>query len=251
MREVFNKNDWEHYAECYDVLNELRPYSDMFETVLATLGNIRYPLLDAGCGTGNLIAQLPAHSTAKVVGIDASMAMLARANVKCPRAEFWLADLDTTLPFDASSFGTITCLNALYAVADPSNTLREFNRILRPAGSLVIVVPKPRYQNGLILKSHCQSEKPDSYWLDAHRSRKREERLIREAVKEKITVDRFLRLARFNRAIANEPSFHFLNAQELSLLLRANGFTDVRIKETYADQNFLVTAIRSENGSAE
>lgn len=251
MSDTFTKADWENYATCYDVLNELRPYAAMLGHVLSTLGNARYPLLDAGCGTGNLIDRIPSEGRGRIVGIDASMEMLARASVKCVHAEFWLADLDSTLPFENSSFGTIVCVNALYAVANPAKTLAEFSRILRPAGSLIVVTPKFGYENGLILKAHCQSNKEDTYWLNVHTDPEREESLVREAMSDEGLAQRFLQIAKINNVIARERSFHFFTEKTLSRFALQNGFTDIQVKQTYADQNLLLSAKRAQERKCE
>ena len=244
MRRKFTKSSWDAYATCYDALNELRPYAQMLEDVAEKLVLTGNPLLDAGCGTGNLIAKLSPERAGKIVGIDASMAMLAHANVKCPHAEFWLADLDSMLPFEDASFGTLVCMNALYAVTHPANVLAEFDRVLRPGGSLIIATPKFGYENGLILKAHCCSPEDDAHWMNAHETPAREETLLREAVRDDVLIERFLQIARSNRAIATERSFHFFTEEDLSRLVQGNGFKNVQVAKTYADQNLLLTAKR-------
>jgi ubiquinone/menaquinone biosynthesis C-methylase UbiE len=251
MSDTFTKADWKNYAACYDALNELRPYAEMLGHVLSTLGNARYPLLDAGCGTGNLIARIPPEGRGRIVGIDASMEMLARASVKCAHAEFWLSDLDSTLPFEDSSFGTIVCVNAVYAVADPAKTLAEFNRVLRPAGSLIIVTPKFGYENGLILKAHCGSGKDDMYWQNIHKDPEREELLVHEAINDETLAQRFLQIAKINKVIACERSFHFFTEKTLSRFASQNGFTDIEVKKIYADQNLLLSAKRAQERKCE
>jgi ubiquinone/menaquinone biosynthesis C-methylase UbiE len=249
MLRKFGTAGWNRYAADYDCLNELRPYARMVEKVVRTLRSAEYPILDAGCGTGNLTARLADMRTGRVVGIDSSDAMLKQAKRKCAEMEFHRVDLNSRLPFGDSEFGTIACINTLYALADPAAVLREFSRLLRQQGLLVLATPKLGYENGLILKSHCRSRKPDSYWRDAHASPEREELLVREAIRDRRLAERFLRIARYNRAIAHENSFHFFTASELSRLARESGFLRVRIKETYAGQNLLLVAKRNPTGA--
>ncbi len=48
-------------------------------------------VLDLGCGTGHLTAQIAARG-AEVVGIDSSLSMIAQARQNYPRLKFQLAD---------------------------------------------------------------------------------------------------------------------------------------------------------------
>jgi ubiquinone/menaquinone biosynthesis C-methylase UbiE len=242
---VFTKSDWDRYAKWYDDLNMLRPYARMLADVTKHLRTSPLPIMDAGCGTGNLIRALPQRNRRDVVGVDGSKAMLARAKAKNTDTTFIHADLNARLPFEDMSFGTVVCVNALYAFLDPSKSLGEFRRILRKKGRLIVVTPKLGYENGLILKAHCRSQKPDSYWQDAHGNETRERRLLHEAVKDEALAKRFLWIASVNRVIACERSFRFFTAEELANLASDNGFADARMKETYAHQNLLLVASRT------
>jgi len=92
--------------------------------------------LDAACGTGRHTAYL-ASLGHKVIGVDTSPEMLARARDKVPEGEFYEADLhDVPLPDD--SVDLVVCAIALSHVADLGQTLAEFVRVLRPHGHLVI-----------------------------------------------------------------------------------------------------------------
>src|SRR5947208_17154775 len=49
-------------------------------------------ILDVGCGTGHLTAQI-AERGAEVVGLDASVSMVAQARQNFPKLKFQLADV--------------------------------------------------------------------------------------------------------------------------------------------------------------
>lgn len=244
MAREFDLDDWRRYAEAYDGLNQLLPYCWMLDDVIAALAGAKYPLLDAGCGTANLICRLMSSTTERIIGVDLTGAMLDRAREKCPGIEFLDANLNERLPFGDNSFETVTCINALYAVENPEQTLKEFFRVLMPEGRLVVVTPKEGYENGLMLKAHCGSEKPDSYWLDMHTTPEREEILIREAVSDQVVFEKFLEVARFNRRIRHEGKFHFFEPDGLYRVVSECGFENIEIKPTYARQNLLVIARR-------
>jgi SAM-dependent methyltransferase len=96
-------------------------------------------ILDAGCGTGGALGWLaefgrPAgvdvHPLALRLAAERGRARLAQASVQA-------------LPFPADSFHLLTSFDVLYhlRVADDRQALREFARVLRPGGWLLLRVP--------------------------------------------------------------------------------------------------------------
>lgn len=254
MSDGLGFSDWNAYAVHYDALTKLRPYVQMHEEVVGAIAEYgRGPLLDAGCGTGNLTSHLLASKDTmhlRTTALDSSIEMIERARYKCngKLVHFVQTDMNARLPFGNGDFGTIVCVNALYAVKDPLVTLREFNRILCPLGTLVIATPKKGYENGLILKEHCGSDKPDEYWRNAHQSPEREEKLLREAVRNEGMRESIALIAQFNRSIAETVSFHFFTEEELLWIILDAGFTVMHLQTTYAQQSFLLVARKPEGG---
>jgi SAM-dependent methyltransferase len=92
--------------------------------------------LDAGCGTGRYAAYLATRGHS-VIGVDSSPDMLDRARVRVPEGEFLLGDLhELPVPDDAAD--VIVSGLALAHVPDLKPVMREFARVLRPGGHLVI-----------------------------------------------------------------------------------------------------------------
>jgi SAM-dependent methyltransferase len=90
-------------------------------------------ILDLGCGSGSLAAQLASH---RVFGVDVDVS--APANL--PRA---LAD-SHRLPFAAASFDLVICHHSLEHFHDIPGTVREIRRVLGPEGRLFVTVPDGR-----------------------------------------------------------------------------------------------------------
>ncbi|MCF7815855.1 MAG: class I SAM-dependent methyltransferase [Candidatus Pacebacteria bacterium] len=248
MSQKFVQSDWEEYARCYDSLLNLTPYQHMLERVARNVRTTQhYTILDASCGTGNFekVFCESSDQNFQITGIDRAGAMLERARKKCaswPHCFFAETDLNQNLDFEDESFGQVVSINTLYAVKNPETTLREFFRVLVPGGVLFLVTPKYGYENGLILKEHCRSSKPDSYWVDVHQSPEREEKLIREALDDEVAITDMLTIARFNRSIASEDTFHFYYQEELKTVLEKVGLAVKEVSYVYAHQDIFAIA---------
>jgi ubiquinone/menaquinone biosynthesis C-methylase UbiE len=92
--------------------------------------------LDAACGTGRF-AEFLSRRGHRVIGVDSSPDMLARARRRVPEAGFHLAGLDR-LPLPDDCVDVIVCALALEHVPRLDPVLAEFARVLRPGGDLVI-----------------------------------------------------------------------------------------------------------------
>jgi SAM-dependent methyltransferase len=92
--------------------------------------------LDAACGTGRHTAYL-AGLGHRVIGVDASPEMLARARERMPDGDFREAGLDR-LPLPDDAVDTVVCGLALSHVPDLRPVMAEFARVLRPGGHLVV-----------------------------------------------------------------------------------------------------------------
>ncbi|WP_232821702.1 class I SAM-dependent methyltransferase [Desertihabitans aurantiacus] len=92
--------------------------------------------LDAACGTGRLAERLEAAGH-RVVGVDASAEMLARARSRVPSARFVQGHLER-LPLPDASVDIAVCALALSHLPGLGGALAELARVLRPGGHLVI-----------------------------------------------------------------------------------------------------------------
>ena len=92
-------------------------------------------VLDLGCGTGHLTAQIAARG-ADVTGIDASVSMVAQARQNYPKVKFVLGDarrLAFEQPFDA-----VFSNAALHWMLDADEVASSMARSLKPGGRLVL-----------------------------------------------------------------------------------------------------------------
>jgi SAM-dependent methyltransferase len=103
-------------------------------------------VLDAGCGTGYYAAGIR-DAGYRVLGVDYAGGMINKARAKFGNLDslrFEKADLSRALPYPDSTFDHIVSVSVLQSVPDPVFTLREFRRILKPEGTIVIThTPRP------------------------------------------------------------------------------------------------------------
>ncbi len=101
-------------------------------------------LLDVACGTGLVAvgAEKVLGSAANITCLDPSEGMLAVARTKL-NAKFVLGRAEA-LPFPDNSFDFLTMGYALRHVTSLEETFREYRRVLKPGGKLLILeVTKP------------------------------------------------------------------------------------------------------------
>jgi ubiquinone/menaquinone biosynthesis C-methylase UbiE len=102
-------------------------------------------VLDAGCGTGGLIRRLGVrHATWRWTGADLEPLACALARDRTAGTEIRQASV-TELPFGEATFDAVVSADVLYHVDDDAAALREFFRVLRPGGIVVINVPAYRW----------------------------------------------------------------------------------------------------------
>jgi trans-aconitate 2-methyltransferase len=92
-------------------------------------------ILDLGCGTGHLTAQIAAAG-ADVVGIDASSKMVGEARRLYPDLRFEIAD---ARDFDlGGSFDAVFSNAVLHWIKEPDQVIACVRRALRPTGRFVV-----------------------------------------------------------------------------------------------------------------
>lgn len=91
-------------------------------------------ILDLGCGTGHLTAQI-AESGARVVGVDQSPEMVLAARAAYPKLKFEVADA-RELKFD-QEFDAAFSNAVLHWIHEPVPVIRGVRQALRPGGRFV------------------------------------------------------------------------------------------------------------------
>jgi ubiquinone/menaquinone biosynthesis C-methylase UbiE len=116
------------------------PEHDAWAAVLRErLGPQPIDVLELASGTGEVTKVLLSLGH-RVTGIDFSEAMVERSRTKHrghPRARFVLGDAENTMEPDAR-YDAVVCRHLVWTLTDPKAALRDWVRLLKPGGRLVI-----------------------------------------------------------------------------------------------------------------
>ncbi len=103
--------------------------------------NVAPSVLDVGCHGGTFTNQISkVLPESKIFGIDISENAIKYAKKKYKKISFSVARAEA-LPFKKNSFELVTCFEVLEHVKKPKEIIKEFFRILKPGGNLIIIVP--------------------------------------------------------------------------------------------------------------
>lgn len=228
---------WKKYFNQYDILNKLIPYDELLDRIVQ-LADIKdgYHILDAGSGTGNLSSRFKGDNLL-ITGVDYSMEGISLHKQKQPNAVLIQHDLTRPLPFTENSFDSIVSNNVLYTI--PRNMrghiFREFYRVLKPGGTIVIANLSDNFNPKNIYISHVKlyTKKCGFFKLVIH--------LLSLAIP---TIKIFY----YNYLINKENKsgqYDFFGPNEQLENLREAGFIDVFPTEfLYAGQSVLNKAIK-------
>jgi len=129
----------------YDLMdvaeNRMWWYRALHARIAEALAGIAGRVLDAGCGTGGLLATLAVRAPLlRSVGLEFSPIAVRRAAAKSGAA--LVRGSVNAMPFADASFDAAVAADVLcHAAVDPAATLAELRRVLRPGGRLVVNMP--------------------------------------------------------------------------------------------------------------
>ena len=101
-------------------------------------------IVDVACGTGDMMefwrnrAQKSGIAIGKIVGVDPSVGMLDVARIKFPKFAYHISKA-TQIPLPDASSDIISITYGIRNVVERQEALREFNRVLKQNGLVVIL----------------------------------------------------------------------------------------------------------------
>ena len=104
--------------------------------------NFKGSILDIGCGTGKVLSEIAElNPQAKITGIDVSKYAIKVASKKLPNSNFHLIKDGEKLPIKNNSIDFVVCLDVIEHIYDVQSIFKEFKRILKPGGNILITTP--------------------------------------------------------------------------------------------------------------
>lgn len=92
-------------------------------------------VLDVPTGTGVLAGRL------SKMGFEVSCCDINSSYFSVPDLKIELGDLNQTLPYPDNTFDYLVCLDGIEHTENPSNAIREFQRVLKKGGKLFLSTP--------------------------------------------------------------------------------------------------------------
>lgn len=130
------------------------------------------------------------------------------------------------LPFDDGTFDRIACSLVLSYLGNPIETVREFHRVLRPGGVVVVSTMQPDFDMSRIYQQMLRRLQSDpNLPLPPGTDRATFLRDVRE----------FLNSAAFLSILAEEGQFAFFSREELTSMLERAGFRRVETVTSFGD----------------
>lgn len=160
---------YEELAEKYNDLIEHKPHNAYYDRP-NTLGLFpeveEKSILDAACGPGKY-AEILLSQGATVTGFDISPKMVTLAKERNKgQGNFLVHDLSRPFEmFKKETFDIVLCALALHYVQDWTLTIKEFHRVLKPNGTLVISIEHPFFEfNYFKSKNYFEVEHVKCTW---------------------------------------------------------------------------------------
>jgi len=234
---------WEIYSYFYSLsLRNLFPYRQLLEDLNNALDiKGRENILDAGCGPALVIEKILKQNPGReisITGVDVNKTMIRHANRKCrnsPGVKLQVADLNRNMEFSNATFDKVICSNTLYALQEPRAAISEFHRVLKPYGTLIIANPKPNAGENTLMREHIAALNRLTPLY----------RKIHQILISLLLIPVNLVVMAMNKTIiekARGRKYHFLTEIDLERMLQEAGFTSIRTRSCYADQDWLVRA---------
>ncbi len=134
---------WDKFAFVYDLF-ENAYNGKVNKEVPRIVADLIFPadeVLECACGTGMFSLHI-APKCKSLTATDFSPNMLAKAKKKLTRAGITNTILEfadiTSLKYEDNSFDKIVAGNVIHLLDDPLSAMKEFERIVRPGGMIII-----------------------------------------------------------------------------------------------------------------
>ena len=215
---------WGNVAKWYDSLLEGNDDTYQSKVILPNLiRNLSLKkgerVLDIACGQGFFSRELYKQG-AEVSGVDISKKLIKIAEKNSPRQIYFHSTNVSTMPmFENNYFDKVVCKSVLYTFTrdEQRRILKEFYRILKPGGKIVISNPSKNWH-------------PVPLFIEGIKKNFQKEGIIRTIGKLIWLLIPAIKVLKYNLQIKKKLTFHVLDTTEQELFLRKSGFVNIKNK---------------------
>ena len=240
MKTIYSRFYWQvgFKTHLYDLLLP-QAYSDSFKRLAKSIHTDKdYVLLDAGCGSGVFLNYINLSNRSTYIGVDLLMSGVSNARIKrrfknlLNRVYFVLPDISKPLPMRNQSVDIIVAHFSLYTidVGKRKFIFKEFRRLLRKGGTLILVEPSTEYSAKRIIAHSIK--------LVLHNKGKFTS-LIKKWFFYPFTYHFGLK---FIDSKLKSGIWSAVDSTELCEEVRVNGYTVNSVEQVYANSATLITA---------
>ncbi len=250
---------WKSYLQKYSFVINVHDYWNLLDFLYRLLEKpaAGEKILDAGCGIGNygtflwlkLIYRLrqsllvpPGSPIFSYVGIDFVKEAILEAKETHGRIEtefcrgmgsftqggpasysYFLADLESRLPFESRTFDKVCCNLVVSYLREPQRAVAEMVRLLKPKGRIVVTSLKPFADLSEVYRNFVR---------------------VAESQREIEEARKLLNNAGRVKAKESEGIYHFFSEEELTDLLRETGIREVETFRSFGNQANVAVGVK-------
>ncbi len=116
-------------------------------------------ILDAGCGSGDLVSAVAGRLEAHATGLEMSEGAIARARERFPR-HHWVCGVIEAGAVPEGAYDAVTLIHVLEHLPHPVDALRACLSWLKPGGVLVVEVPNAEFYFSAFYTLFLETPKP-------------------------------------------------------------------------------------------
>ena len=240
MKTIYSRFYWQagFKTHLYDLLLP-QAYSDSFKRLAKSIHTGKdYVLLDAGCGSGVFLNYINLNNRSTYIGVDLLMSGVSNARIKrrfkslLNRVYFVLSDISKPLPMGNQSVDIIVAHFSLYTIDTGKRKFifKEFRRLLRKEGTLILVEPSTEYSAKRIISHSIKLVLHDEGKFTS---------LIKKWFFYPLTYHFGLK---FIESQLKNGVWRAVDSAELCDEVCANGYTVNSVEQVYANSATLITA---------
>ena len=160
---------YESLADQYNAKIDYKPHNAFYDrpNTLKLIGEVKGKhILDDACGPGKY-AEILISEGATIIGFDISPRMIELAKERNKGTDmFFVQDLETPLDkLKDNSFDIVVCALAMHYIEDWNSTIKEFYRVLKDGGQLIISIEHPFFEfNYFNSKQYFNTEAVKAIW---------------------------------------------------------------------------------------